>query len=88
SFEEKNQRLNLKRENALVEIESIGGHASIINFASVVKSSWRVGIGYGKIASIHIDSIILPTLINSSDSKLVSFVEGFVWSRFSSKGWS
>jgi hypothetical protein len=88
NFEEKNQRLNLRRENALVEIESIDGYASIINFASVVKSSWRVGIGYGRIASSHIDSIVLPSLINSSDSKLVSFVEGFVWSRFSSEGWS
>lgn len=87
SFEEKNHRLNIRREHALAEIESVGGHASIIHFASVVKSSWRVGIGYGKVASSDVDSLVLPSLIHNADSKLVSFVEGFVWSRFGSEGW-
>lgn len=88
SFEEKSQRLSLRREKALVEIENLGGYASVISFALVVKSSWRVGVAYGKVASGQVDSIILPALISSGDSKLVSFVEGFVWSRFSSLGWS
>jgi len=88
SFEEKNQRLSLRREKALIEIESLGGYTSVLSFALVVKSSWRVGIAYGKIAPSPIDSLILPDLIASSDSKIVSFVEGYVWSRFSSLGWS
>lgn len=88
SFEEKTQRLNVKRENALVEIDSLGGCTSIINFALAVKSSWRVGVGYGRFASAEAESIILPDLINSMDSKLVSFVEGFVWGRFISRSWS
>ncbi|WP_103309414.1 MULTISPECIES: hypothetical protein [unclassified Pseudomonas] len=88
SFEEKSQRLSLRRENALAEIEALGGYASIINFSLVVKSSWRVGLAYGKIASGQVDLIILPDLISSSDRKIVSFVEGFVLSRFNSLGWS
>lgn len=87
SYEEKNKRLQLKRENALVEIESIGGHAAVIQFASVVQSSWRVGIGYGVVASQEVDAVILPVLIHGSDPKRRSFVEGFVWSRFHSGGW-
>lgn len=87
SFEEQNRRLNIRREHALAEIDSVGGVSAIIHFASAVKSSWRVGVGYGKFASSNVDSLVLPSLINSADIKLVGFVEGFVWSRFGSEGW-
>lgn len=88
SYEERDKKLQIRREKALIEIYAIGGHSDVIAFASAVQAPWRVGLSYGVVASQDIDVLTLPTLMSSSDSKLKSFVEGFVWGRYNSGSWN
>ncbi len=87
NYEKQRRKIDKSRQEAVREIIASGGTEAILAFAKTVESPWRVGIAYGTIASSGTDNAILPGLLESEEKSLAQFVGGFVWGRFSNRGW-
>lgn len=88
NYQEQSEELERRRQNALQEISTIGGAQAVLDFANVVRSPWCVGIAFGVVADEDVDGLVLPSLLESDKKSLAQFVNGFVWSRFHTVGWS
>ena len=86
-YAEQRKEIEARRQKALIEIAAQGGTQAILDFATSVQSSWRVGIAFGVVAGEEVDSEILPRLLDSEEKLLTQFTAGYVWSRFNSRGW-
>ena len=82
------QRLEERRRQAIVEIAAVDGVAAVLTFAEQVRSPWRVGVAYGAVSDEHADAAVLPHQFDAGNSALSQFAAGFVWGRFTSRGWS
>ena len=87
NYEEQMKELNRRRQKATQEVAASGGVKSVIKFAQVVESPWRVGFALGTVANPDEDSIVLPSLIESEQRELAQFAGGYVRGRISSGGW-
>ena len=87
NWEEKEQELEERRQQAIKDILVYGGIDALIGFAESVESPSNVGHSLGVIAEAEIDVRILPTLLETKNDKLTQFTNGYVWSRQYSHGW-
>lgn len=86
NWEEEERKLEVKRQNAVVEIFSSCGLDELLNFARSVDASSKVGDAFGLVADSSVDAQLLPVYIDREEDK--DFVAGFVWARLRSKGWT
>jgi len=79
--------LDDRRQKAVKEVFATGGSESVLEFAKLVESPWRVGLAFGITASNEAESMVLPTFLESESKPLIQFAGGFVWGRFWSRQW-
>ncbi len=85
-YEGQQAELQGRRQAAIESIASMGIKA-VIEFASVVESSWQVGLALGSIISnIDTDAALLPTMLDGDAKLRDTFLSGFVFARFQSGG--
>ncbi len=87
SFEEQQQKLDEKRQQAIQDILIAGGIQAITDFIEKVESPSQVGLALGSVAEDEIDSYLLPEYLAADTDNCRHFVGGFIWSRFQIKGW-
>jgi hypothetical protein len=88
NWDDQREKIENRRQNAVVQILKIGGSEAIIQFAEKVEFPNQVGYYLGCIADVEIDSLLLPKYLGSENPKLSSFAGGYIWSRHQTKGWS
>ena len=88
SYEEQRTDLEIRRQGAVSEIIENGGVQSVVDFATMVQSPWRVGIALGYVAAMDVDKVVLPDLLDKEPQKLAQFTAGYVWGSFQSSGWA
>ncbi len=81
------EKLDLKRENAISVIFQRDGIAGVIRFTESVSSPDKVGRALGVIDNNVIEQTLLPHFLNSSEQKNKALVSGFIWRRYHLKGW-
>ena len=81
------QKLDQRRKQAIKEILAYGGTDMVLQFAESVESPWDVGRSMGTIAQAENDNRILPTLLETDNTKLVQFVSAYVSCRQNVNGW-
>ncbi len=88
NWEEQRQKLEKRRETAIEEIFQQGGIDAIIQFAKSVLSPSQVGYSLACLADTSIEQTLLPTFLDSEDSKYTMLISGFVWRRYYLNGWA
>jgi len=86
-WEEQEQKLEERRQNAILEILVQGKLEAVIRFAEIIDSPQKVGFSLGFVAEDDTDSVILPDLIETENKKLEIFASGFIWGRYRNQGW-
>ncbi|MFZ2358081.1 MAG: hypothetical protein WA040_01940 [Anaerolineae bacterium] len=86
-WRQQQERLNERRLHAIEEILRTGGVDAVIELAKSVISPIQVGYILGSIADSIIDSELLPKYLDSETSQIISFIRGYVSSRFTVNGW-
>jgi hypothetical protein len=87
NWEEQYKKLEESRQSAIKELIDNEGNEAILRFADTVESPWKVGISTGIIATLEMDSIMLPNILESDNKNLVQLASSFIHSRFTSRGW-
>lgn len=87
NYEDQHKELELRRQNAVMEVAANGGTQAVLAFAAAVQSPLRVGIAFGVVAGPEVDQVVLPDLVESEHKQLAQFAGGFVWSRFRIGDW-
>ncbi len=87
NFEEQQQKINEKRQQAIKEILLAGDIQGVMDFIEKVESPSQVGLALGLVAENGIDSYLLPEYLIIESDKYRRFVGGFIWSRYQTKGW-
>lgn len=87
NWEEQQQKLEERRQNAVEEILRAGGIEAVISFAEAVESPGQVGHSLGRIADAAIDLVLLPEYLEVDNRKLLTFISGYVLSRHYTKNW-
>ena len=88
NWEEKQKRLDERRQKAMSEILEADGIESVIQFAKSVKLPDQVGNALGHIAGIEVDSFLLPAYLGLEDSTVSHLMNWYVLSRHFDNGWS
>lgn len=88
NWEEQQQKLEQRRQQAVKDILAYSGINGTIQFAESVESPFRVGHSLGVIAQPEIDFLILPALLEAENKKVAQFASGYVWSRQNGHGWA
>lgn len=78
NWEEQTGKIEEQRQKAIKEIMSTKDISGIINFAQEVEYPENVGYSLAYVAEEGVESIILPSLINSETEKLTKLAYGFV----------
>jgi hypothetical protein len=86
-WEEQRRKLEERREAAIREIFQQDGAESVIRFAESVSSPHQVGYALGAIDNDVLEMTLLPSFLDSADSKRRALVSAFIWRRFTIKGW-
>jgi hypothetical protein len=87
NWEEQSKKLSDRRKAAIQEIFQQSGVESVIRFAESVSNSFYVGYALGDIAGEIFEHRLLPGFLDSSESKQKTLAGGFIWRRYSLKGW-
>ena len=87
NWEVQEQKLTLRRQEAVAEIVAKGGATLLQSFAEEVSEPWCVGSVYGTLTAIADDSVVLPALLESPKKALTQFAGGYVWGRYKTGGW-
>ncbi len=87
TWEDQEQRLNVRRQDAVREIVGKGNTALLLQFAMESSEPWRVGFIFGSLTDLVDDESVLPTLLESAEKPLLQFAGGYVWARHKSGGW-
>jgi hypothetical protein len=87
SYEKSLEKLEGIRRKAINEIISKSGVESVIAFAALVQSPWRVGFSLGALP-IDADNGILPNFLTIAEKSLRQFSGGYVFGRFKAQGWA
>ncbi|MGI9346101.1 MAG: hypothetical protein ACR2PW_07555 [Gammaproteobacteria bacterium] len=87
NWEEQQRLLDARRETAILEIFNQVGVDGVIRFAETASSGRQVGDALAAITDTVIERALLPSLLNSVDSKHKALVSRFIWVRYHHKGW-
>jgi hypothetical protein len=87
NWEEQRRKLEERREAAIREIFQQDGAEGVIRFAESVSSPHQVGYALGAIDDDVLEMTLLPSFLDSADSKRRALVSAFIWRRFTIKGW-
>jgi hypothetical protein len=87
NYHEQARRLEELRQTAVAEVFDCGGVTAIIQFAETVETPWRVGVAFGIVGPIDVDSQILPEMMGSQRKPIAQFTGAFVLGRFRTQGW-
>ena len=85
--EEKQQKLDQRRQQAINEIMADGGVDMVLQFAESVEAPWFVGHFLGAIAQAETDKRILPALLETENTKLALLASAYVSCRQDVNGW-
>jgi hypothetical protein len=88
NWEEQQQKLDKRRENAIEEILQQGGIDVVFQFAESVLSPGQVGHALGSLSAPSIEQTLLPAFLDSENQKHSTLVSGFVWTRHQTNGWA
>lgn len=88
NWSEQQQKLEERRQQAIKEILDEEGGETILSFADMVESPWKVGLSLGYIAESGIEPLVLPELLEAENKNLVQLASEFVRSRYASRGWA
>ena len=86
--QEERARLEERRQRAMKDILDHAEFSEVIEFAESVESSLKAGYSLGFVAELEIDSLILPSLLETERKSLVQLVSGYVWGRYCSRDWA
>jgi len=87
NWQEQQQQLEERRQEAIKDILDYGGIEAVIQFAETAESPSNVGHSLGFIAESAIDTAILPSLLETECKNLGQLASGYVWGRHRSQGW-
>lgn len=87
NWEEQSKKLNDRRKAAVQEIFQQNGVEGVIEFAESVSNSFYVGYALGDIDDEVFEHRLLPGFLDSIESKQKTLAGGFIWRRYSLKGW-
>lgn len=87
NWEEQERKLNVRRENAILEIFQQNGIESVIQFAESVTSAGLVGYALGVIDDNMIEQVFLPQFLDTLKNKHKALVSGLIWRRYHVKNW-
>ena len=87
-WEEQQSKIAARRQDAISEIMSLYGLEGVLSFAGIVKNSRQVGYSLACIVAEDIDRELLPSALSSAEHRLIEIVRGFIWGRFSTRGWT
>lgn len=88
NWEENSKQLEVKRQQAIIQILELTDIYGVIEFSYKVQSPYYVGISLGAVASENNDEILLSNYLESEEEKHISLMRGYIWSRYASNGWS
>jgi len=88
NWEEQEQKLNLRRQEAVREIFEKGAATLLLSFADEVSEPWRAGFVYASLSDIANDVVVFPTLLESPKKSLTQFASGYVFGRHKVGGWT
>lgn len=86
-YKQQRENLEKRRRAAVKEIVLSGGVHAILEFADSVGSPWRVGYSFGSEASNEMEESLLPASLVTEQDNSWSFINGFIFSRFSIYDW-
>lgn len=86
-WEEQRNRLNTRRDKAILEIFTKSGIEGVIQFSETVNSPDQVGLALGVITDDNIERTLLPKFLNAPDNNHKELASGFVWRRHDVLGW-
>jgi len=87
-WQEQQKQLEERRQQAIKDILEYGEIDAVLQFAETVKSSSNVGHSLGFVAKPTIDTVILPSLLETEHKNLVQLASGYVWARHRRQGWA
>lgn len=88
SWDEKRNKLDQRRQDAVKELLEQNGIASVMQFTEAVKAPNQVGQALGNIGNDEIDGVLLPEYLNTVNQQLTSFVSAYIGTRFYVNGWT
>lgn len=87
NWEEQQQKLQAKRDEAVSQIFQQLGLEGVVRFAESVVFPDQVGFALGSIPDVSIDVAILPRLLDEPVDSRRALAASFVWRSFHLKGW-
>jgi len=87
NWEEQSKKLSDRRKAAIQEIFQQSGVEGVIRFAETVSNSFYVGYALGDIDGEVFEHRLLPAFLDSVEGKHKTLAGGFIWRRYSLKGW-
>lgn len=88
SWEEKERKISELRQKSVQNILKSSGIKSVIQFAKSVESPKEVGHSLGCVSVGENDAFLLPEYLGTENAKLLAFVNGYIWGRYKTIGWS
>ena len=81
------QNIEKQRTKAINTIIATSGIHGVIDFAKSVAIPSEVGLALGRIDHQDTNSYFLPSKLLTEERYLEDIMHGYIWSKFSSKGW-
>jgi len=88
NWDERRQKLEGRRKEAINIILDYGGIDAIIKFAGIVEAPYKVGLFLGAISNADIDAKMLPFFLDVDDKEITQLMNGYIWGRHYEHGWS
>ena len=86
-WESERKKLESKRRDAINAILEGDGLEAVLEFSRKVEMPGYVGVSLGGIDTIHIDSNLLPALLNTTEQAEKQFISSYIFARSQEKGW-
>lgn len=86
-YEQQREEIEVRRQEAIKEVEASGGISAVVDFAKSVQAPWRVGFAFGTVATDVADRALLPGLLDPVEQPLEQFASGFVSGRMRVASW-
>ena len=86
-WREQQKLLGEHRQQAIKDILGYGGIDAVLQFAETVKSPSNVGHSLGFVDEPGIDTVILPSLLETEHKNLMQLASGYIRARQHSQGW-
>jgi hypothetical protein len=88
NWEEQQNQLHKRRDDAIEIIFQKFGINSILKFAETVAAPSLVGNALASLVDPSIEQMLLPGFLLSDDNVYTALVKSFIWRRHNEKGWS